>query len=110
MGCPGTLMILPAGVNKATGLAAAQRRLGLSPEQIVGIGDAENDVRLVEACGLGVAVANAAPRLKLHSDAETEHGTGRGVSELIDRICGADRERTISLPSFRLPKARGLRP
>ena len=39
----GAVMILPSGVNKATGLAAALAELGLSPHNAVGVGDAEND-------------------------------------------------------------------
>ena len=39
----GAVMVLPSGVNKATGLAAALDELGLSPHNVVGVGDAEND-------------------------------------------------------------------
>src|SRR5215471_3195797 len=39
----GAVMILPSGVNKATGLRAALKELGLSPHNVVGVGDAEND-------------------------------------------------------------------
>ena len=39
----GAVMVLPAGVNKASGLAAALADLGLSPHNVVGVGDAEND-------------------------------------------------------------------
>src|SRR5579884_2608762 len=39
----GSVMVLPSGVNKATGLAAALAELRLSPHNAVGIGDAEND-------------------------------------------------------------------
>ncbi len=39
----GAVMILPSGVNKATGLKAALKELNLSPDQVAGIGDAEND-------------------------------------------------------------------
>ena len=39
----GAVMVLPAGVNKASGLAAAIGELGLSPLKVVGVGDAEND-------------------------------------------------------------------
>src|SRR5690348_10488455 len=60
----GAVMILPAGVNKATGLAAALGRMGLSPHNAVGIGDAENDHALLALCECGVAVANALPTLK----------------------------------------------
>ncbi len=52
-------MVLPAGVNKASGLAAALARLQLSPLNVVGIGDAENDHAFLRACGCAVAVANA---------------------------------------------------
>ena len=47
----GAVMVLPSGVNKATGLAAALKELGLSPHNVVGIGDAENDHAFLRACG-----------------------------------------------------------
>ena len=39
----GAVMILPAGVNKGTGLEAALKELQLSAHNVVGVGDAEND-------------------------------------------------------------------
>ena len=39
----GAVMILPTGVNKATGLTAALTKLGISRHNTVGVGDAEND-------------------------------------------------------------------
>src|SRR5262249_17001068 len=57
----GSVMILPAGVNKATGLAAALDELGLSAHNAVGIGDAENDHAFLRLCGVSAAVANALP-------------------------------------------------
>jgi len=53
----GAVMVLPASVNKATGLAAALRDLGLSPRNVVAIGDAENDHALLRSAEYGVAVA-----------------------------------------------------
>ena len=58
----GAVMVLPAGVNKATGLAAALESLGLSPHNAVGVGDAENDHAFLALCECAVAVANALPR------------------------------------------------
>ncbi len=52
----GELMILPAGVTKGTGLLAALGELGLSPHNAIGVGDAENDHSLLDACEIGVAV------------------------------------------------------
>jgi hydroxymethylpyrimidine pyrophosphatase-like HAD family hydrolase len=82
----GAVMILPSGVNKATGLRAAAERLGLVPGQIVGIGDAENDHAFLEICGYSVAVANALPVIREKVDWVTAHDHGDGVSELIERL------------------------
>ncbi len=78
------IMILPKGVNKKTGLEVALTQLQLSPEQVAGIGDAENDRDLLLYCGLGVAVENALPDLKAIADWETEKSRGQGVQELIE--------------------------
>ena len=80
------LMILPRGVDKATGLAAALAELKLSPAETVAIGDAENDAVLLAACGQAVAVANALPALKASADWVTRAEAGQGVVELIDRL------------------------
>ena len=57
------VMVLPSGVNKATGLGAALDNLGLSPHNVVGVGDAENDHAFLNLCECAVAVANALPML-----------------------------------------------
>src|SRR5439155_10184033 len=57
----GSVMVLPSGVNKATGLHAALAELHLSPHNVVGVGDAENDHAFLSACECSVAVANALP-------------------------------------------------
>ncbi|HEY1378223.1 MAG TPA: HAD hydrolase family protein [Gemmataceae bacterium] len=84
------VMALPAGVTKATGLAAALETLGLSRRQVVGVGDAENDVPLLQACGLGVAVADAVSALKGHADLVTAGRGPAGVIELIGRMIADD--------------------
>ena len=82
------LMVLPPGVDKASGLARALGELGRPMLDAVGVGDAENDSAMLEACGLGVAVANALPILKGCADLVTEGERGAGVVELIGRIIG----------------------
>ncbi|MFB9718469.1 HAD-IIB family hydrolase [Planobispora longispora] len=86
----GAVMVLPSGVNKATGLAAALDELGLSPHNTVGVGDAENDHAFLSACECSVAVANALPAVKERCDVVTGRARGAGVTELIDRIVGDD--------------------
>ncbi len=86
----GAVMVLPSGINKATGLAAALLELGLSPHNAVAIGDAENDHALLASCEAGVAVANALPTLKEHADWVTPASHGAGVRQLVDRLVGSD--------------------
>jgi hydroxymethylpyrimidine pyrophosphatase-like HAD family hydrolase len=83
-------MVLPSGVNKASGLAAALQDLDLSPRNIVGIGDAENDHAFLGVCEMGVAVDNALPLLKTAADFVTRHARGAGVVELIAELLSDD--------------------
>ncbi len=86
----GAVMVLPSGVNKATGLTAALTELGLSPHNAVGIGDAENDHAFLALCECAVTVANALPTLKERSDLVTKGDHGQGVVELIDRLLASE--------------------
>ena len=60
----GNVMALPSGVTKATGLVPTLAELGVTAEQTVAVGDAENDHAFIAMCGMDVAVANALPSLK----------------------------------------------
>jgi hydroxymethylpyrimidine pyrophosphatase-like HAD family hydrolase len=86
----GAVMVLPAGVNKGTGVARAAAELSLPLGTIVGIGDAENDHTLLRACGVGVAVANAVASLKEQADIVTRGARGEGVIEIVDRLLAND--------------------
>ena len=83
-------MLLPAGVNKASGLTAALHELKLSPHNVVGVGDAENDHAFLQMCECSVAVANALPTVKERADWITTGACGAGVIELIDQLVGDD--------------------
>jgi HAD superfamily hydrolase (TIGR01484 family) len=78
----GAVMVLPSGVNKATGLAAALHELDLSRHNVVGVGDAENDHAFLALCECSVAVANALPALAERCDLVTAAERGAGVEEL----------------------------
>jgi phosphoglycolate phosphatase-like HAD superfamily hydrolase len=77
------LMVLPAGVSKGTGLLAALIELGISPHNTLAVGDAENDLALLEAAEVGVAVANAVPSLRAHADLVLDEPDGAGVAALL---------------------------
>lgn len=80
------VMALPAGVDKASGLAAALQALQISPGNVLAVGDAENDLVLFTACGYGAAVANAVDPLKRAADVVMQGDHGDGVLELIERF------------------------
>jgi HAD superfamily hydrolase (TIGR01484 family) len=84
------VMILPAGVNKGTGLKTALEDLGLSPHNVVGVGDAENDHAFLGICECSVAVENALPSLKDRADFVTGRSHGAGVEELIAKLLAND--------------------
>jgi hydroxymethylpyrimidine pyrophosphatase-like HAD family hydrolase len=86
----GAVMVLPTGINKASGLSAALKALGLSPHNVVGIGDAENDHAFLTLCERSVAVANALESIKEKVDIVTRGDHGTGVEELIDEILRDD--------------------
>ena len=86
----GAVMVLPAGVNKGSGLYAALSELDLSPHNAVGIGDAENDHTFLNLCECSVAVANALPMLKERADLVTTGAHGDGLAELVARLIADD--------------------
>lgn len=86
----GSLMILPTGVDKKTGLEAALAELQLAPANVVGVGDAENDASLLAACGCAAAVANALPQIKRNAALVTASAHGAGVAELIGQLLDND--------------------
>ncbi|HEV8330956.1 MAG TPA: HAD-IIB family hydrolase, partial [Steroidobacteraceae bacterium] len=86
----GAVMVLPAGINKATGLRAALAELNLSPHNAVAVGDAENDHAFFNICECAVAVANALPAVKEKADIVTFADHGAGVVQLIDEMLADD--------------------
>jgi len=82
----GAVMVLPSGVNKATGLDAALEILGLSRQETVGIGDAENDLAFLAACGFAIAVGGALPAVKAQADLVLPMDNGSAVAEAVRRL------------------------
>jgi hydroxymethylpyrimidine pyrophosphatase-like HAD family hydrolase len=104
----GAVMVLPSGINKASGLAEALKVLELSAHNVVGIGDAENDHAFLRACGCSAAVANALAAVKDTADFVTRGERGAGVEELIEALLTND-EALAALPRNRVPVGKGPR-
>jgi phosphoglycolate phosphatase (TIGR01487 family) len=96
----GAVMILPAGIDKASGLQAALADLGISRESAVCVGDAENDLAMFGMCGCSAAVANALPIVKERAHIVTSGEQGEGVCELIGLLLNHE-ERLTSAGVYR---------
>jgi Cof subfamily protein (haloacid dehalogenase superfamily) len=83
---PHYLEVTAPGVDKGVALGALARRLGVPPSATMGIGDGANDLPLLEAAGVRVAVRNAAPELRAAAHLVTSAPYGDGVAEAIARF------------------------
>ncbi|MFB0546703.1 MAG: HAD family hydrolase [Anaerolineae bacterium] len=79
----GSAMILPNGIDKAMGLKAGLKRIGITPGEVIGIGDAENDQAFLQVSGFQVAVANALDSVKADADLVTSRPNGEGIAEFV---------------------------
>jgi hypothetical protein len=73
-----------AGINKGVGLQQLARILGIDPDCTMAIGDSENDLSILCAAGVGVAMGNATDQLKQHADYITASNEESGVAQAID--------------------------
>ncbi len=83
---PGLLDIIPHGVNKGTGLALLAGHFGYAPEEVMAIGDYDNDESMFDWAGVPVAMGNAVEALKKKALYITESNTKDGVAEAIERL------------------------
>lgn len=77
--------VVANGISKGTGLTALAKSLGLDMSEVMAIGDQENDLPMIRAAGLGVAMGNGAERLKAEADYVTlsvkEGGAGAAIEK-----------------------------
>ncbi len=81
-----SLELSPGGVHKGSGLTRLCALLSVPMEAAIGVGDADNDLTMLSACGLAVAMGNANENARREADvivADNEHG---GCAEAIGRF------------------------
>jgi hydroxymethylpyrimidine pyrophosphatase-like HAD family hydrolase len=96
-----SVMVLPASVNKATGLTTALDALHETAEATVAVGDAENDLVMLSMAGCGVAVGNALASVKERADLVMQGRAGEGVRELIKEILADDLSSAVARAAHR---------
>lgn len=84
----GMLEVLPLASNKGKGVEKLLRHIDVDPAHAVSFGDGENDLEFLQLTGLGVAVGNAKPTLKLVADVVLEKTNDEnGVGECLKELC-----------------------
>ena len=83
---PEYLEIMADGVDKGRSLSTLGEHYGLSTDEMIGVGDANNDLELVRSAGLGIAVANATDDLKAVADEVAEKSNNEAaVADIVER-------------------------
>lgn len=85
---PNFLEFMTKGCSKGSTLHQLCAKLGITTQNVVAFGDAENDIELVQEAGVGVAVANAMPTLKAVARYQTYNYLDDGVAIYLERIFG----------------------
>ena len=81
-----TLEFTRADANKGVGLRKLAEILGVNPDATMAIGDTENDLAIIEAAGIGVAMGNATDAVKARADYVTTTNTKDGVAAAIEHF------------------------
>ncbi len=75
-----------ADATKGRALLALAAQLGLAPEEMAAFGDGSNDISMLRAVGLGVAMANSTPDVKAAADIVTDSNNEAGVARVVWEI------------------------
>lgn len=78
--------VLPPGASKGRALKALLHELDIAPEQVLAIGDGENDIEMIQLAGIGVAMGNANDHVKQAADHVVAANDADGVAEAIERF------------------------
>ena len=83
---PFYLEIIPRSVNKGWGLEKICQILLIDPADTVAFGDAENDIPMLQAAGLGVAMGNATEATKAAADRVTATNNQDGIAQTLETL------------------------
>lgn len=83
---PFFIELMPLGVDKASSIDRMLSTVGLTRENIICCGDGYNDLTMIEYAGVGVAMANAQPKVKEKADYITKSNDEDGIVQVIDEF------------------------
>lgn len=83
---PFFLEVMPNGIDKAASLDFLAKRLGIAQEEIIAVGNAGNDLSMIEYAGLGIWVDNVPDELREKAQVIVASNMDDGVAEVIGRF------------------------
>ena len=86
------LECVAAGADKGTALKKIADGYGIAMSEVIAMGDSFNDVAMIKAAGLGVAMGNACEPIKKLADITAPTNNADGVAEIINKYCFGNTE------------------
>lgn len=80
------LEVIPRVINKGQGIRDICGVLGIDPSQVISFGDAENDIPMLKAAGMGVAMGNASEAVKAAADMVTLSNNEDGIAAALEKL------------------------
>uniref|UniRef100_A0A7S3VSK7 Uncharacterized protein n=1 Tax=Dunaliella tertiolecta TaxID=3047 RepID=A0A7S3VSK7_DUNTE len=93
---PCMLEVLPLGASKGTGVLWLLKHMNVDPSTVMALGDGENDVEMLEAVGLGIAMGNAGKKARAVSADVMSTNDEDGVAQAIDKYVLSPRGKSLS--------------
>lgn len=84
---PFILEFLPVGIDKGNAIEFLWKRYGLTREEVIAVGDSENDLSMIKRAGLGIATANAFDEVKEQADWVSVSNDDDAIAQIVDEIC-----------------------
>lgn len=81
-----TIDIIHPNVNKGFALRKLANQLGISMSEVVAFGNYYNDIEMLQAAGIGVAMANAPIEIQMLADRVTSSNNEDGVAKMLDKL------------------------
>ncbi len=83
---PFFLEVMPKGVDKGASIQRLAKKLNIKQGEVIAVGNAHNDLSMVEFAGLGIWVDNVNPELRDKADYIVASNNDDGVAEVVDKF------------------------